>query len=178
MSISQTSLEIISLIVTLFLAFTGYFISYLNNLRISRRKERLELINSQINKLYGPLYIITRTNSETFHAYLKKQQKDYIDTNNPEWREYVNTIIIPQNEKLAQIIIANAHLIIDEEMPRFLSFFIAHHASYKMLSKKWAQGDFSETEPFVEFPDDIYDYAEKSFIKLRKEQLKIIGAIE
>lgn len=169
--------EILSLSVTLLLALTGYLFTYLNNLRINRRKDRLELINSQINKLYGPLYIITRTNSETFYAFEKSQPKGEDYTSNPEWREFVNTIIIPQNEKLAQIILENAHLIIDESMPRFLSSFIAHHASYKLLSEKWKRGDFTETYPIVEYPEEIWDYAEKSFLRIREEQLKMIGTI-
>jgi len=167
--------EILSLSITLLLAITGYLVTYLNNLRIARRKDRLELINSQINKLYGPLYIITRTNSETFHAFRKSQPDGLIDTSKPEWREYVRTIIIPQNEKLAQIIQENAHLIIDETMPRFLSSFVAHHASYKLLNKKWEQGDFNETFPLVDYPEEVWDYAEESFLKIREEQFRIIG---
>lgn len=47
--------QVIAILVAVMLAFVGYFATYLDNLRIARRRDRLDRINRQLKELYGPL---------------------------------------------------------------------------------------------------------------------------
>jgi hypothetical protein len=46
-------------LVTISLAFIGYFATYFNNLRLSQRSEELARVNRQLSELYGPLFALT-----------------------------------------------------------------------------------------------------------------------
>lgn len=70
------SSEVASLVITVVLAFAGYLITHLNSLRLTRRKERLELINKRINEFYGPLYIASKAGRIAYNALLLKLGKD------------------------------------------------------------------------------------------------------
>ncbi|MEU9868005.1 hypothetical protein AB0C87_09175 [Actinomadura sp. NPDC048021] len=47
---------VVSLVVTVVVAGTGYGATYLTNLRLARRKDHLDRVNRQLGDLYGPLY--------------------------------------------------------------------------------------------------------------------------
>jgi hypothetical protein len=178
-------IEIIALIVTIALTFTGYIITYVNNLRLSRRTEQLELINTQINELYGPMFIITQTGTTLFNALRTKaliSGRIFVDEDAPkskedvsEWQIWVENVFAPRNEELAKIIIGKAHLIREKEVPECLKKFIVHHAGYKSLIKKWEKGDYSEAISIITYPTEIISYAEKSYLELKEQQLKMIG---
>lgn len=178
-------IETVALSVTIVLAFIGYIATYLNNLAISRRSERLQLITSQINELYGPMYIITQTGTVLFEALREKAQlagREYINDDYPQngddiskWRIWVEEVFIPLNEQLQQIIIQKAHLIREEEIPVCLKTFSAHNAGYRALVRKWHDGNFSESTSLLPYPKDIISYAEQSYRELKKEQMRIIA---
>jgi hypothetical protein len=176
-------IETISLIITIILALIGYLITYLNNLALTRRAERLQLITSQINELYGPMYIITTTGKVLFDALRSKGSfQGFISENNPEsngniseWQIWLETVFMPMNENLERVIIEKSHLIREYEMPLCLQAFIAHNAGYKAVLAKWKIGNFSESTSVIPFPQEIYEYAKVSYQELKKEQLKIIA---
>jgi hypothetical protein len=60
----------ISLLVTVFLAFTGYIITYLNSRKLSQRKELLEHTERQLKQLYGPLYALVNSASTVLIGFL------------------------------------------------------------------------------------------------------------
>ena len=62
----------VSIIVTVALAFIGYFATYFNNLRIAQRKDRLDLVNRQLYDFYGPLYVSAKVGQIAFQAFLLK----------------------------------------------------------------------------------------------------------
>jgi hypothetical protein len=181
----KIGIETISLIITIILAFVGYIVTYLNNLAMTRRAERLHLITSQINELYGPMYVITQTGStllKALRARARSQGRTFVDDDSPtsaeeisEWRIWLETVFMPMNERLEEIIIQKSHLIREYEMPRCLQDFMAHHAGYKALLTKWKMGDFSESTSIISFPNEISEYAKNSYQKLKQEQLNIIA---
>ena len=50
----MTDAFLITTIVTIVLAFTGYMAAYSNGLRLAQRNQRLERVNKQLGELYGP----------------------------------------------------------------------------------------------------------------------------
>ena len=70
----------ITLSVSIFLAILGYIAKYLNDLNITRMKERLERVNQQLRDLYGPLYALNHVSSSTWDAFVERY------CNNEEFR--------------------------------------------------------------------------------------------
>lgn len=178
-------MELIGLIVTISLAVLGYFAAYLNNLRLAKRADKLKFITTQIDELYGPLYVITQASQMLFQALNAKGMKQgriVINQDAPdsaddisEWRIWVENVFQPLYEQLDQVIIQKAHLIIEDEMPHCLRRFLAHTAGYKAVIKKWQLGDFSESSSVIHYPVEIEDYAERSYLMLKEKQKKLIG---
>ena len=160
-------------------------VTYLNNLRLARRADKLDFINAQLDELYGPLYVITQSGQILFQALRAKGMKQgriVINEDAPdsaddisEWRIWVENVYQPLNEELEQVIIHKAHLIIEEEMPQCLKRFLAHTAGFKAVIQKWHRGDFSESKSVINYPVEIEDYAEKSYLDLRRKQKRLIG---
>jgi hypothetical protein len=178
-------MEILGLIVTICLALLGYFATYFNNLRLARRADKLKFVTTQIDELYGPLYVVTQSGQILFsalHAKGLRVGRIVIDQDAPDtsdqisdWRIWIEEVFQPLNEQLEQIIINKAHLIIEEEMPQCLKRFLAHTAGYKAVIKKWQLGDFTESASVISYPVEIEDYAEKSYLMLKEKQKKLIG---
>jgi hypothetical protein len=181
----MAGIDTITLIVTITLAFVGYVATYLNNLALTRRTERLKLITSQLNELYGPMFVITQTGKVFFQAIrAKAEDRGRLSVNEDapksadeisEWRIWIEEVFLPLNEQLQQIIIQKAHLIREESMPLCLKAFSAHHAGYKALVRKWHDGDFSESTSLIPYPEEIIFYAENSYLELKAEQMRVIA---
>lgn len=176
--------QIVSLVITVILALTGYFATYANNLRLARRKERLDLINKRIDEFYGPLYVASQAGYIAWRALLDKYKREglFFDEGQPpseerfrEWRVWVENVFMPLNEFREKLILENAYLIREQDMPACLLAFVTHVSSYKAMLAKWEMGDLSEFVPLVEFPSALTEYAAKSYQELKTEQLALIG---
>ena len=165
------------------LALLGYFLTYLNNIRINKRNEKLELINKRINQFYGPLYVSINTSDVAYKAYLQKiEQRKSIDSGlsfndyeNKEWEIWFESVFMPLNLFGEKVILENAYLIREAEMPKCLIDFLTHVSAYKALLRKWANGDKNEVMPLIDFPKELSEYIRDSYLELKKEQLRLIG---
>ena len=177
------SWESISVVITVILAFIGYFITYYNNLVITRRKERLALINMRINEFYGPLYVCIKTNTRSYATLLKKMNRSSVfedekgfpnDEELKEWRVWVKAVFFPKNEYIELLIMEKAYLIQESQMPDCLLQFVTHVSAYRAVIHKWAQNDFTEDHSVIDFPKDLEKYASNSYTELKKQQLELI----
>jgi hypothetical protein len=182
--------QTIALIVTVALALLGYLITYQQQLQLSRRKERLDLINRRLDEFYGPLFVSTQASRIAFQAYFKNREllekkaaeddssanpnQNYGPYSSPEWRNWVQTVLMPLTTISEKAILEKAYLIRDQEMPDCLLQFVAHVSTIKRLVGKWEQGDFSETTSLITFPTELNEYATKSYQELKAEQLSLI----
>jgi uncharacterized PurR-regulated membrane protein YhhQ (DUF165 family) len=62
-------LAIVGLFVTVLLAFLGYLATYVNNAASDARKAQIELVNSQLERLYGPLLALATSSTETWENF-------------------------------------------------------------------------------------------------------------
>ncbi len=118
---------------------------------------------------------------------MKKRKSDglrFLDEGAPksseevsEWRIWVENIFMPLNERILNLIINNTHLIGEAEVPFCLLSFIAHISGNKAIIKKWESGDFSEAIFPFQYPRDLKDYAESSYLELKKVQLRLLGKV-
>ena len=75
------------------------------------------------------------------------------------------------------MILDNAHLLRENEVPECLLRFVAHTAAYKAVIKKWVNADYSEHLSVIYYPVELGTYASNSNAELKAEQLRLIGQI-
>jgi len=175
--------EILSLTITVALAFIGYLATYLNSLRLSKRREQLDLLDKRIKEFYGPLYVSSEVGKIAYETLLEKLGKKAVfDPDFPpteeeliEWRVWSKSVFFPLNEFREKLILENAYLIREEKMPDCLLRFVTHVSAYKAILAKWELGDFSENTPALDFPVELVEYSASSYRELKAEQLKLIG---
>ncbi len=172
------------LIVTAAVAVIGYFLTYWNNLRLSRHQAQLELVNRRLNEFYGPLFIITRTISIAYQAQLTKLGRKQVYEEGrrltpAEWEEnyaWVVAVYAPLEQELSDLVIHKAHLLREQTIPESLLTLVAHVSVTKALIHKWQKNDFSELYPAIDFPyTEITAYAETSYNELKAEQFRLLG---
>jgi hypothetical protein len=179
----EFSYQLLSILATITVAVFGYVATYVYNLRLARRKERLDRVTQQIDAFYGPLYVIAKTIDTAYQTLLQTMgRSSFFDDHNPptddQWKQHriwVKTIFLPLVEDLAELIKQNAHLIREEEMPDMLIRVVAHSFTSKVLAYEWEHGDTHNELPAISFPTEILDYATQSYKELKREQLQLIG---
>ena len=165
-------------ILTIFVALTGYMITFMSAHMLARRRDKLELVNKRLNELYGPLYVASEAGNIAYRSLLNKQGKTQSepirDEDLKEWVLWMRTVFIPLNEIREKIIIENAHLIVEENMPQCLLDFVTHVVGYKAVLRKWADGDFSERRSTIGWPPEFDVYVRESYAALKAEQMRLM----
>ena len=163
---------------TILLAFAGWLFSFTSTRMMARRADRLRLVNQRLNEFYGPLYVATVAGNIAYRTLLAKQGKTQChpirDEEMPEWTLWMTTIFMPLNNIREKIIIENAHLIVEEQMPSCLLDFVTHVVGYKALLSKWAEGDYTERRSMIGWPPDFDIYVERSYKALKAEQTRLL----
>lgn len=165
-------------ILTIILAFAGYLITFLTSRVSGRRAARLRLVDQRLNQFYGPLYVATVAGNIAYKSLLQKQHKTEChpirDEDLKEWTLWMTTIFMPLNDVREKIIIENAHLIVEEQMPQCLLDFVTHVVGYKALLTQWANGDYSERRSMIGWPPEFDNYVERSYKALKAEQTSLL----
>ena len=165
-------------VLTIVLAFAGYLVTFWSNRLMARHGDRLRLVNQRLNEFYGPLYVATVAGNIAYKALLAKQGKSVChpirDEDLGEWVLWMKSIFMPLNDVREKIIIENAHLIVEEEMPQCLLDFVTHVVGYKALLLKWAEGDFSDRRSIIGWPPEFDRYVERSYRALKAEQTALL----
>ncbi len=165
-------------ILTIVLAFAGYLVTFLSTRMMARRADRLRLVNQRLNEFYGPLYVATVAGNIAYRSLLAKQGKlqchPIRDEDLKEWTLWMTTIFMPLNDVREKIIIDNAFLIVEEEMPQCLLDFVTHVVGYKALLSRWAEGDHTERRSTIGWPPEFDFYVERSYRSLKAEQTRLL----
>ena len=154
-------------ILTVILALSGYLITSLSAHMLARRRDKLDLVNKRINEFYGPLYVASEAGNIAYRSLLKRQGKEksepILDSEMKEWMLWMTTIFTPLNDIRERVIIENAHLIIEEQMPQCLLDFVTHVVGYKAVLAKWAEGDYAERRSTIGWPPEFDIYVKRSY---------------
>jgi hypothetical protein len=97
------------------------------------------------------------------------------DEEKKAWLLWMKEVFMPNNLKMEKVIIDNAHLIVGAEMPKSFLDFLEHVQGYKVVLKKWEDGDFSEYTSSVNFPKDFSLEIEHTFKTLKAKQAELLG---
>ncbi|MFD7550696.1 hypothetical protein ACFV0R_18100 [Streptomyces sp. NPDC059578] len=177
----------IAVVVTIALAFAGYAVTYLNGLRLSQRQERLARVNRQLSDFYGPLFALTEANRRIFAAFWERHARPggrspFDDETPPtteeltEWRLWITTVFLPNIQVMRDLVIRQADLLSEPEMPPLLLELCAHVSGYEVTAARWEQGHYEEHLSVVPFPsEDLGTYAREGFSALKKEQARLLG---
>ncbi|MDR3452657.1 MAG: hypothetical protein P4L96_07630 [Rhodoferax sp.] len=168
-------------ILTIILALAGYFITTLSTRMLARRQDKLNLVNKRLNEFYGPLYVASEAGNIAYRSLLKRQGKDKSDPirdeEMKEWMLWMTTIFMPLNDIREKVIIENAHLIVEEQMPQCLLDFVTHVVGYKAVLAKWAEGDYSERRSTIGWPPEFDIYVKASYAALKAEQMQLLHSL-
>ncbi len=177
-------MQAVSLTVAIVLALGGYVITYINNLRLARRQERLALVNERLDRLYGPLYVTSQTAMTAYRTLLQRLGRPSVfnpsdpptDEQLTEWRTWIDTVLMPIDVARERIIVDNAHLIIEAEIPDVLLDYLAWVYTYRSIV---ASGQPLESYvPETDYSQELLDYAKGSYDRLKTEQLELLGRKE
>ena len=125
---------------TIFVALVGFLVTYVVNLRLARRKDRLERINEQLRDLYGPLYALEISARSAWMEFRKQYRPDrrYWQDDPPPtaeeaqaWRTWMKSVFMPINRRMRDVVVTKAHLIDGSEMPQSLRDLAAHVSAYE-----------------------------------------------
>lgn len=165
-----------------FVAILGAGAAYLNNKTLQRRNERLQRLNAQLSELYGPLVTIGSANRIAFlefeRRYAPEEEKLFGKSTTDEthrlWRIWVDTVFMPNNRRILEIVQYNGHLLVEDEVPQVLLQFAAHTYGYEALLVRWREDDFGDYLSVVDFPREFYEYAQSRFLYLKAQQLRML----
>jgi hypothetical protein len=165
-------------------AVAGYFGTYVNNLRIAQRKDRLDRINRQLSEFYGPLFGLCNTCRITAEEFVKVHTRR-VEAEGPQfsaeagenrWKLWYEKVWMPLKLRMLDIIISKTDLIREPMMPDVLLMACAHIESATAIFAEWERGDATALTWIIAFPDELLTYLAQGFAELKAEQGKLLGA--
>jgi hypothetical protein len=93
----------------------------------------------------------------------------------------MTTVFMPLHQRMVELVLENAALIEEPEMPPCLLTMCAHVAGYQAVLKEWETGEISvareDNISIVNFPgEELADYAAAAFSRLKAEQASLLGS--
>ena len=176
----------LTIAVSVLLAATGYVWTYLYNLRLARRKDRLDRVNRQLSDLYGPLYALTHSADTCWKVFRSRYRPGggpFWDPNSPPteeeaaaWRLWMAEVFMPLNVAMADVVTQHIDLLDEETMPDVLLRLCAHVKVYRPVIKRWEAGDFSENTSGLNFPrEELLAFASDGFRDIMRKQRELLG---
>ena len=176
---------LVTTVVTILLAFSGYLVTYLNSLRLAQRQQRLERISRQLGELYGPLYGLIDAETAVFKVFrgIVRPNTHFFSEEDPptaadleSWRLWMTTVFAPINNRMYELVLSKSDLLIEPEMPQCFRDLAAHVVGYQLVMKQWENGDYSEHLSLILFPrEELLSYVTESFNALKHEQARLLG---
>ena len=168
--------------VPLLIAILSIAGAYWNGTRLEARKAKIAFVNEQIKSLYGPLFSLNGASLaawKSFRSECRPSGAFFSATNPPtepelrEWIIWMKTVFQPMNEKISRTIVDNAHLI-DGDTPSSFLDFISHVEGYRVVIRKWEDGDYSKYTSSINFPDDFRHNVTDAFDRVKARQASLL----
>ncbi|MES9604788.1 MULTISPECIES: hypothetical protein [Actinomadura] len=182
---------VVSLVVTVVVAGTGYGATYLTNLRLARRKDHLDRVNRQLGDLYGPLYAQSEAVNRAWRKFVARHGSVWASPvpataeQAATWRLWMSTVFMPLNRRMVETIVSHADLLREDTIPEPLKELCAHVACYEPVVARWQEDGFDslQLDDHVsiagDFPRERLDaYLRSSFESLKLEQARLIAQIQ
>lgn len=164
--------------------------AFIANRRRDRLRGQLEFVSAQLREFYGPLLAIAETSEQAWTVFKTRYNPDaspeanFWDPAHPPSREaraaykhWMNTLFFPLDDKLVDIIVTRADLLIDSGMPQCLTDLCAHALTLKAVLGSWDAEDAGapDVPPYPAMA--LLAYLEDSFSALKREQVRLLKAV-
>jgi hypothetical protein len=179
---------VVPLVVTVLVAATGYVATYTTNLRLARRKDRLERVNRQLSELYGPLYAQAEAVDRAWDKFAARYMPMWTVPPSATaeqaatWRLWMSTVFMPLNRRMVELVVSRADLLNEETIPEPLKELCAHVACYEPVLARWQEDCFDSIrlDDHVsiagDFPrNELASYIRMSFESLKLEQARLLA---
>ncbi|WP_405768232.1 hypothetical protein [Streptomyces sp. NBC_01538] len=182
---------VVPLVVTVVVAATGYGATYLTNLRLTRRKDRLDRVNRQLSELYGPLFAQSEAVDQAWEEFQARYRARWVRSAPATaewaatWRLWMSTVFMPLNRRMVETVVTHADLLIEDTVHHSLKNLCAHVACYEPVVARWQEDGFDSVQYddhvsiAGNFPHkELSDYLQKSFQSLKREQTWLLARMQ
>ena len=182
--------QAIGIMATTLIGVTGFLATYANNLVLEQRRAKVDVVNRQLENLYGPLLALSNSTEQAWLQFRNRWRKGrpfFLAADPPseddvrEFRHWMNIVLMPANLKMQDIITTNAHLIDGSAMPREFLEFLAHVQAYQAVIAKWKPDDSGPqlmpriiNVSYVNHPKRFNAYIAETFNELKARQSALL----
>jgi len=180
--LDKDTLQAVSIVATIIVAFGGYLLTYRNGLKLERQKAQMKFVSDQLQYLYGPLFSLRAASHSAWLSFRSRcrpggaffgREPQPNEQELKEWRLWMSEVFMPLNLKMEKAIIENAHLVEGGEMPPSFQELLAHVEVYKAVMKRWEVGDFGEHIAYINFPSTFDETVVETFKTLKQRQARL-----
>jgi len=161
---------------SVFVAMVVFVLNQRAQVRLERRQARLELINSQLRDLYGPLNALVDVNErlwESLRSTLPARGERRPGGGTAEWNSWRDSVLMPTNREMRDLIVRRADLLIEDHVPQPLLDFCAHVAARDVAMSGRAEGFAGRA--LIPHPGTEYvNYVREGFTALKTEQRRLL----
>ena len=182
----------------LFVVF-GWLIPYRQNIRIEEERKNTEnairqkqwekeQADRQISEFYGPVSALLQEQDIRYKRILymfgrdqvfKKDQtlSDLPENEQRTWMHFVDTYIIPSNNKIVEIIRNKKHLVYNSEIPACFMTYLDYTLGWELLDNQKRNGvpNYYEYSYAFDFPVGFTHYINETLKVLLKKQSELMG---
>jgi hypothetical protein len=176
------------LLTTIGIAVLTATIAYSINYFEQRRKDQVEFVSNQIERLYGPLFALTQANDIAWVHFVELYWPDpefYFQKGKPStpeqvelWRRWMGQVFQPMNEKMEATIVNNAQLLVGNQMPQSFLQLASHTESYKAVIVQWGNDHDSSKYLYDEGNVPHVSYPGKTFSQCVQEQFLALKTLQ
>jgi hypothetical protein len=184
LQIANRNAELIAILATILLALLGYLINHLAAKSRNRQEARLAFLSAQLEKLYGPLYAVMKSNTasylvfrSTFRAGRPVMEEPFSPEEWSIWRTWAEQVFVPSNLRILDIIEKNAHLVIGGSMPGEFTSVLAHIESTKMVLSL-DQAQLRILDAFAPWPKGFNAFVEQGYMAVAAEHSRLLGTLQ
>ena len=144
----------------------------------------INYINKQLDEFYIPLSIQLDRSKRLFLDFKTKykNKNSILDINQSssqlervEWRLYLLSIFKSTHIRMEDLVISKRYLSNkNEELNDKLNILVQHVNQYKVIFKKWGDGNTSEDISPVHFPNTLNDLVKSDIKKLQLKKEKLL----
>jgi len=161
-------------------AVLAYILNQHGQIRQEGRQARLARVSSQVRELYGPLNAMVDVNERIWEAFrnseLPPQEERSPDAGTEIWRRWRDGALMPANRRMRDLIVENADLLVETEVPQVLRDFCAHVASAEIVLAAEIEG--RSERPLIQHPGAAYvEYIHQTFVALKMEQQQLMQTV-
>jgi len=179
-----------TLIASVIAAAMASLAAFVANRRTDRLRGQLEYVSTQLREFYGPLLAIAETSEQAWTTFKTRYNPEaspeanfWDPAHSPSrearaaYKHWMHAVFFPLDDKLVDIIVARADLLIDVGMPQCLTDLCGHTLTLKAVLDTWDPESGGAPDVPAYPAKDLLAYLKESFTTLKREQVRLLKAV-